>query len=340
MNVKELRSFVETRFSELGCDTMSRHNSHRKVLESIRDLNPGVYDTTVAGKIANRVMDGMAHDPSNTVNFFMTSFTRSRWLGAMSATSKLGQFMMSHRADNKLYRYDIVSDKIRVIEEPVGTAAEQFSSAFRNNLRRILNRSISTLRNADRVKYAASANTADAYIPGHSQISINPVDEKSDTVRIAINSRWTNLNFPAKALRAQVYNALNKMKVVKEIKRTMVLDSSTVFEATLDEDLITPTQGILITEDKDNVTMTPKQAKQFIMDTDVQHMYMNPPPLPMDHVSIAKRNLELEVAIIKDSIEKVEVEIEQEHLTLAGLQSDLRNHKMRLNSIQDALDLL
>lgn len=323
MYQQELKMFVEAEFNKLKDKDLSKREKHVKVLSALHDLNPAAYDVAIAGKVARRVLDNMAASESNVVNFFVENIRRSRWLGAMSAQKQLNKFVLG---DTKIYgqRYSFAARTFKTEERYDCSASQIFCSEFNANLRRILNRSISLLKDTDRVKYPVSTNPKNP--KGISSIRAEELDNV--TVRIHINSHWTSGNYPSRALLAQVRNALNRMDVVKEVRCKMLLESSSTLEVHLDPFKIFP---------KSITTTT-------VIDEDVAHMYLNvvkPLPLtPVNHIEIAKNSIAIEMESVKQLIDTKEAELSQHELMMADLVKSLNAYKERYESLEYARSLL
>lgn len=321
MNKNELKMFVEAEFNKLKDKTLTKREKHVKVLSALHDLNPRAYDVAIAGKVAKRTLDNMATSESNVVSFFVENIRRSRWLGAMSAAEQLKQFIVG---DAKIpsYRYNFASKSFKTDEEFGHSASRIFCTEFNSNLRRILNRSISLLKDTDRVKYQVSTNPKNPR--GIHSIRAEELDNV--TVRIHINSHWTSGNYPSRALLAQVRNALNHMDVVKEVQCKMLLESSSTLEVHLDPFKIFP------------------PMIKHVIDTDVAHMYLaQVKPLQMtavNHIEIAKNSIAIEMESVKRFIDTKEAELAKHELMMADLVKSLNEYKERYESLEYARSLL
>lgn len=322
MNKNELKMFVAAEFDKLNEKALTKREKHVKVLSALHDLNPAAYDVAIAGKVARRVLDNMASCETNTVNFFVENIRRSRLLGAMSAEKQLKKFAIGN---DKIYgqRYSFAAGTFKTEEEYGHTASRIFCTEFNANLRRILNRSISLLKDTDRVKYPVSTNPKNP--KGISSIRAEELDNV--TVRIHINSHWTSGNYPARALLAQVRNALNRMDVVKEVRCKMLLESSSTLEVHLDP-----------------FKIFPSAIGNIVIDEDVAHMYLNvvkPLPLtPVNHIEIAKNSITAEMESVKRFIDTKEAELSKHELMMADLVKSLNEYKERYESLEYARSLL
>ncbi len=322
MYQQELKMFVEAEFNKLKDKSLSKREKHVKVLSALHDLNPAAYDVAIAGKVARRVLDNMASSDSNVVNFFVENIRRSRWLGAMSANEQLSKFILG---DTKIkgQRYRFAAKTFKTDVGYGHTAARIFCDEFNANLRRILNRSISLLKDTDRVKYPVSSNLKNP--KGVSSIRAEELDNV--TVRIHINSHWTSGNYPSRALLAQVRNALNRMDVVKEVRCKMLLESSSVLEIDLDP-----------------FKIFPSAIGNIVIDEDVAHMYLNvvkPLPMtPVNHIEIAKNSITAEMESVKRFIDTKEGELHKHELFMADLVKSLNEYKERYESLEYARSLL
>ena len=322
MYQQELKMFVEAEFNKLKEKALSKREKHVKVLSALHDLNPSAYDVAIAGKVARRVLDSMPSSDSYVVNYFVENIRRSRWLGAMSATEQLSKFILG---DTKIkgQRYDFAAKTFKTDIGYGHTAARIFCDAFNANLRRILNRSISLLKDTDRVKYQVSSNPKNP--KGVSSIRAEELDNV--TVRIHINSHWTSGNYPSRALLAQVRNALNRMDVVKEVRCKMLLESSSTLEIDLDP-----------------FKIFPSAIGNIVIDEDVAHMYLNvvkPLPMtPVNHIEIAKNSISAEMESVKRFIDTKEGELHKHELFMADLVKSLNEYKDRYGALEYARSLL
>ncbi|QPB08951.1 hypothetical protein CPT_Metamorpho_214 [Klebsiella phage Metamorpho] len=322
MNQQELKMFAAAEFDKMNGRALSKREKHVKVLSALHDLNPDAYDVAIAGKVARRVLDNMASCETNTVNFFVENIRRSRWLGAMSAQKQLNKFALG---DTKIkgQRYSFAAGTFKTEEEYGHTASRIFCTEFNANLRRILNRSISLLKDTDRVKYPVSSNPKNP--KGISSIRAEELDNV--TVRIHINSHWTSGNYPHRALRAQVRNALKRMDVVKEVRCKMLLESSSTLEVHLDP-----------------FKIFPSAVGNIVIDEDVAHMYLNvvkPLPMtPVNHVEIAKNSITAEMESVKRFIDTKEGELYKHELFIADLVKSLNEYKERYGALEHARSLL